>query len=203
MCSSDLASAAEALLTETERARRFGFNASELDRVRTNYLRSLEQRYTERDKSNSAGFAESYVSAALTREPVIGITKELELGNALAPTITLDEVNAVARATLGDSNRVILVAAPAQPDTRLPTEGELLAVFAKARGTTVAAYVDSTSDAPLIREMPAPGRIVSEQKLPETGILEWRLSNGARMLVKQTDFKADEVLFAEIGRAHV
>jgi zinc protease len=62
--------------------------------------------------------------------------------------------------------------------------------------TTVAAYVDSTNDAPLVSKAPTPGRITAERTLPETGILEWTLSNGARMLVKQTDFKADEVLFA-------
>jgi zinc protease len=190
------ATAAEAMLAETERARRFGFTATELDRVRTNYLRSLEQAWAERDKSESAGFAAAYVSMALSGEPVIGIARQMELGNALAPTITLDEVNAVARATLGDSNRVILVAGPAQPDVKLPTEAEMLAVFARARTATVAAYVDSTSDEPLIASAPAPGRIVSERTLPETGILEWTLSNGARMLVKPTDFKADEVLFA-------
>jgi zinc protease len=190
------AAAAEALLTETERARRFGFNASELERVRTNYLRSLEQAWAERDKSESGGFAGAYVQTALTGEPDIGIAKEVELGNALAPTITLDEVNAVAKATLSDSNRVILVAAPAQPDTRVPTQAEMLAVFTKARGATVTAFVDSTSDAPLIEKMPTPGKIVSEKKLPETDIIEWTLSNGARMLIKPTDFKADEVLFA-------
>jgi zinc protease len=188
--------AAEALLTETERARRFGFNASELDRVRTNYLRSLEQAFAERDKGESGSYAGAYVNTALTGEPVIGIVKQVELGNALAPTITLEEVNAVARTTLSDSNRVILVVAPAQPDTRVPTEAEMLAVFAKARAATVTAFVDSTSDAPLIARMPTPGRIVSEKKLPETDIIEWTLSNGARMLIKPTDFKADEVLFA-------
>jgi zinc protease len=190
------ASAAEALLAETERARRFGFTAGELDRVRTNYLRSLEQALAEKDKSESSGFAGAYVNSGLTGEPVIGIVKEVQLGNALAPTITLDEVNAVAKLTLGDSNRVILAAAPAQPDTKLPTAAELLAIFAKAKTATVAAYVDSTSDAPLLAKMPTPGRIVSEKKLPETDIIEWTLSNGARMLLKPTDFKADEVLFA-------
>ncbi len=190
------ATAAEALLAETERARRFGFTATELDRLRTNYLRSLEQAFAERDKTESAGFADAYISAALMNEPVLSIARSVELGTQLAPTITLAEVNAVARATLGDSNRVILVAGPDQPDTKLPTVAEMLGVFAKARSATVAAYVDSTSDAPLIPAMPAPGRIVGEKTLPETGIIEWTLSNGARMLLKPTDFKADEVIFA-------
>src|SRR6185369_15791868 len=125
-----------------------------------------------------------------------GIAREVELGNALAPTITLDEIDAVARATLSDSNRVVLVAAPALPEVKLPTAAELTAVFAKARGATVAAYVDSVTDEPLVSKPPTTGRITAERTLPETGILEWTLSNGARMLVKQTDFKADEVLFA-------
>ena len=53
-----------------------------------------------------------------------------------------------------------------------------------------------THDAPLIAAPPTPGRITGERTLPGTGIIEWTLSNGARMLVKPTDFKADEVLFA-------
>ena len=191
-----LTSAAEALLTEVERARRFGFTPGELDRTRINYLRSLEQAFTERDKMDSPGFADAYVTMALTGETAVSIAREVELGNALAPTITLDEINAVARATLSDSNRVIMVAAPQLPDVKLPTSADLLSIFATARGATVAAYVDSTNNEPLVAKAPTAGRITAERTLPETGILEWTLSNGAKMLVKQTDFKADEVLFA-------
>ncbi|HVZ48485.1 MAG TPA: insulinase family protein [Gemmatimonadaceae bacterium] len=188
--------AAEALLAEAERARRFGFTATELDRTRTNYLRSLEQGYAERDKTESSRYAGAYVGMALEGEPVIGIAKERDLGAALAPTITLDEVNAAARRAMGDSNRVILVAAPDQPGTQVPTRDQMLAIYATAAAAHVVAYVDSTNDAPLVPRAPTPGTIVSERTLPETGILEWTLSNGARMLVKPTDFKADEVLFA-------
>ena len=127
---------------------------------------------------------------------LLSIAREVELGTALAPTVTLDEVNAVARATLTDSNRVVLIAAPAQPDVALPTQADLLGVFARARSAVMTAYVDSVTDAPLIATPPTPGRITAERTLPETGVVEWTLSNGARMLVKPTDFKADEVLFA-------
>ena len=66
----------------------------------------------------------------------------------------------------------------------------------RARSAVMTAYVDSVTDAPLIATPPTPGRITAERTLPETGVVEWTLSNGARMLVKPTDFKADEVLFA-------
>jgi zinc protease len=69
-------------------------------------------------------------------------------------------------------------------------------VFDRPADASLTAYVDSTSDAPLVAPLPTPGKIVSETKLPETGILEWRLSNGAKVLLKPSDFKRDEVLFA-------
>ncbi len=188
--------AAEALLAEGERARRFGFTQGELDRTRTNYMRSLEQAYTERDKTESARFAAAYVRTATSGEPDIGIERKLALANQLVPTITLDDVNAVARRAPGDSNRVVVVAGPDAPGTTMPTRGAMLAVFAKAATATVTAYVDSTTDAPLVPVAPRPGRITAERTLPETGILEWTLSNGAKMLVKQTDFKDDEVLLS-------
>ncbi len=188
--------AAEALLAEAERIARFGFTQSELDRLRTNYLRGLEQAYAERAKTSSAIFAGQYVDAALSGGPIMGISNSQALAKQLLPGITLVEVNALARTSFTARNRVVLVAAPQKPDIVLPTKQEMLAVFDEARHATLTAYVDSTSDAPLVRTLPTPDRVVSERTLEGTDIKEWKLSNGARVLLKPTDFKADEVLFA-------
>ena len=193
---SDFVKAADALLAESERVRRFGFTATELDRARTNYLRGLEQRYAERDKTNSSAFAGQYVSSALNQTPILNIADEQALALRLAPTITLEELNTLARASFPKSDRVVIVAAPDKPEIKLPSKEEMLAVFDRPANATLTAYVDSTSDAPLVASLPTPGKVVSEQTLPETGILEWRLSNGARVLLKPSDFKRDEVLFA-------
>ena len=193
---SDFAKAAEALLTEAERVRRFGFTKSELDRARTNYLRGLEQRYAERDKTNSSSFAGQFVSSALNDTPILNIADEQALGQRFAPTITLDELNALARASFPKQDRVVIVAAPDKPEIKLPDRATMLAVFDRPVDAGLTAYVDSTSDAPLVASPPTPGKVVSETKLPETGILEWRLSNGAKVLLKPSDFKRDEVLFA-------
>jgi zinc protease len=186
--------AAQALLAEAERVRRFGFTITELDREKANYSRALDQRLAERDKTESAEFAGSYVSAALSDEPLVGVADEVALGKALSPTIGLDDVNAVARSTFTDANRVVLVAAPEQPDVKVPNAAAMLSVFENVRTQALTAYVDSTSDEPLVPKAPVPGKVVSQRVLPETGIIEWKLSNGARMLLKPTDFKADEVL---------
>ena len=187
--------AATALLSEAERVRRFGFTATELERQKTNYLRSLEQRLAEQDKTESESFADAYVGAALSGEPPVGIAQEVALGRGLTPGITLEEINLVAASSFTDANRVVLVAAPEKADVTMPDAAAMLAVFNTVKTQALVAFVDSTSDAPLVPNLPTPGRVVAERKLPETGITEWTLSNGARMLLKPTDFKADEVLF--------
>ena len=192
---SGFVAAAQALLAEAERVRRFGFTATELDREKANYLRTLDQRLAERDKTESSAFASSYVSAALSGEPIVGIAQDVALGRSFSPTVTLADVNAVARSTFTEENRVVLVAAPDQPEVKVPEAAAMLAVYDSARAMPLTAFVDSTSDAPLVPTPPTRGRIVSERALPEVGILEWTLSNGARMLLKPTDFKEDEVLF--------
>ena len=188
--------AAQALLAESERISRFGFTQTELDRLRTNYLRSLEQAFAERAKTNSGVFASQLVSAAISGGPVLSIGERLRLAQELLPTIKVSEVNQLARTTFSDRNRVVLVAAPASPEVKVPTAAQMLAVFDAAKKAKLVAYVDSVSNSPLIPTAPVAGKIVSEKTLPETGIIEWKLSNGARMLLKPTDFKDDEVLFA-------
>ncbi len=188
--------AADALLAEAERIARFGFTQTELDRLRTNYLRSLDQSYTERAKTNSSAFADQYVNSALAGAPIVGIENRLRLAQALLPTITVAEVNALARTSFSDADRVVLVAAPRTPEVKVPTAKAMLAVFDRAKTSTLVAYVDSASDAPLVPQPPTPGRVTGERTLTGTDILEWKLSNGARVLLKPTDFKADEVQFA-------
>ena len=191
---SGFAQAAAAVLSEAERIARFGFTQSEVDRVRTNYLRGLEQAYAERDKTNSANFAGQYVAQSLSGDPLLSIGQTQALAEELLPTVMLPELNALARSSFTEHDRVVLVAAPGGPDVRLPDRTAMLNVFAQAKAATLSAYVDSASDAPLVPVPPTPGRIVRERTLTGTNILEWTLSNGGRVLLKPTDFKADEVL---------
>ncbi len=188
--------AAQALLAEAERISRFGFTQTELDRQRTNLLRSMDQQFAEREKTVSTRFVDEYVSSTLWGTPVIGIEQELPIMRTLAPTINLADVNALSKTSFGDKDRVILVAAPDKPDVHVPTAAAMLKVFDSAKSLTLTAYVDSSSDAALVPNAPVPGKIVAERALPETGIIEWKLSNGAKVLLKPTDYKADEILFA-------
>jgi len=184
----------EALLLEARRVDQFGFLQSELDRAKSNVLRSYEQANAERDKTPSAPLAEEYIRNYLQGESIPGIEYEYAITQRLLPTITLADVNTLAATWITDSNRVVVVEAPIKDGVTLPTEAGIRAVFERAAKAPVVAYSEQLSDDALVDGIRPAGTIVSSRERP-AGVTEWKLSNGARVLVKPTDFKADEILF--------
>jgi zinc protease len=183
----------EAMLREAQRVDRHGFLPAELERAKASLLRGLESAYAEREKSESGDYAAEYINHFLTAEPTPGIAWEFNAARQVLPAVTLDDVNALGRRWITDVNRVMAVSAPTGPQAAVPSESALLAVFARVDGEQVAAWTETVSDAPLVATAPTPGRIVQETHDDSLNLTDWRLSNGIRVLVKPTDFKADEV----------
>lgn len=188
--------ALEALLTEAARVRQHGFTVGEMERAAANLERSYRRAFEERNTTPSRSLASAYTSHYLQKAPVPGIEREYELVQLLLPSITLAEVERRADAVTGEDNRVVLVSAPRKEGGPEVTEAELRAVIASVENLTVEAYEDAYVEAPLVSFVPPAGSIVLESRYEEDGIVEWRLSNGARVVVVQTDFRNDEVLFS-------
>jgi zinc protease len=182
----------DALLTEVERVARHGFTVSELERAKADVLRMYEEMYDERETTNSATFANEYVRHLLEDEPIPGIAYELQLAREMLPGIALGEVNELAVRVMASGNRVIVAEAPDR-DGSLPPADRLLAAFDAVRARAIEPWADDVVDSPLVAVPPVPGVLATASAIDEVGMLDWRLSNGVRVLVKPTDFKADEV----------
>lgn len=184
----------EAILTEAARVQRHGFTGTELERAKQNLLRGYERAHEEREKTESAAYADEYVAAFLEHEPIPGIIAEYDLAKALLPRIPVEMVNALVKEWVGNRNRVIVVRAPQKPGVKLPTQMEILETFARVEARNIQPYDDRRSDASLVATLPLPGTIVAQKHDTATDIIEWKLSNGVRILLKPTDFKKDEIL---------
>ena len=181
------------VLEEVERVRRHGFTASELERTKNVMLRGIEQYYAERDNTKSDAYAREYVGNFTSGEAYPGIEYEYALYNQFVPTVTLEEVNKVARELTAADNRVVTVGGPENADSPVPTESQLKAVMQEVTSGTVAAYSEEGGMSALMAARPAPGRVVSESTIEELGVTEWTLSNGVRVVLRPTDFKNDEI----------
>jgi len=185
-----------ALEVEANRVEQHGFGAGELDRARKWLLASYDRAYAERDKAESGSFVQEYVNNFLQGEPIPGIEYEHKLVQALAPTITAEEVAQAAKAMFADTSRVILGVSPQKASVAVPTDTQLAAAVASADAVAVTPWTDTSSSAALLARAPDPGSVVDRREIPELGVTVVRLSNGVEAWLKPTDFKNDQVLFA-------
>jgi len=185
----------DALLAEPERVSRFGFTATELDRQKQNVLRNYERMATETDNTVSASRAAEYIRNFLQNETLPSPDDEYTLHKRFLPEITLDEINKLAREWFPDRNRLIVVRAPEKSGLVVPDETKLATVIKAASAKELKPYVDTVSTAALLESIPAPGAIAKTTTKESAGITEWELSNGVRVMLKPTTFKADEILF--------
>ena len=187
----------EAFTSELERVKKSGFTQTELDRVKKNMVSQMEQIYNERDKSESANYAEEYIRNFLTQEPIPGIEKEYQYYQKLIPQISLNDVNDVANVLKQNSNKLITLTGP-DTKQKLPTGEELLAKVAEVEKLDVKQYEEKAVASSLLSTMPKPGKIISTKKNAYLGTTELTLSNGVTVTLKQTDFKNDQILMSAV-----
>ena len=185
-----------ALLEENERVKRYGFNESELERAKKEYLARLEQQYKNRDKQESGRLVNQYVSNFLDNNPIPGTEWTYEFAQEMLPKIQLNDVNGFINDFLHEDNRVVILTGPEKEGLEQVKEEEVLALLEEVQNSELERYADEELRENLITEAPTPGKIVKEERNDKVGFTKLTLSNGATVIYKKTDFKNDEVLFS-------
>ncbi|MBL7718579.1 MAG: insulinase family protein [Flavipsychrobacter sp.] len=189
-----------ALNAELLRAKEFGFTESELELAKKEMLNSVEKSYNERTTTDSKRYVDEYVRNFLENETIPGIENEYDYYKTLLPTIQASEISGLVNNWMKDMNTFTLITAPDKPEVKLPTEPELLAMAAKSYKQTVTAQEEKKVANTLMTTKPTPGKIVSKQAEADFGATTYTLSNGAKVTVKKTDFKSDEILFKGVKK---
>lgn len=194
----DIQPSLNVLLRENERVKQYGFLPSELDRAVKNMLSRIENAYEERDKTKSAEYVQELVNNYLEGEAIPGIAYEYELYRKYLPGIQLSEVNGMIAQWIRPTDRSVVITAPEKEKPQLPTQAGLVALLNKPIGK-LDRYVDKVSNSPILPVIPVAGKVVAEKKYDAINTTEWTLSNGARVILKPTDFKNDEIEFSAIS----
>lgn len=190
-----LAQGFDALYTEMEKARRFGFTQGEFERAQNDLMRRAERSYANRNDRTNNEYVNIYLKNYSKNALMPDAQTEWELDSMLIKTLTLEAVNMFAQQTITPTNQVIIVTSPSKDGVAVPTEAELLAIRDKVAGAEIAAYEDNTVKEPLIAEgTPLAGSPVKKtSQNASLGTTEWTLKNGVKVIVKPTTYKADEV----------
>jgi len=191
----EMEKAMTALGKEAARMKQFGFTAGEYERAQSNFLRAMETQFNEREKQRNEYYRRQYVEHFLEGGAIPGIEMEYALIQQMAPNISIDIINEYAKQLITDNNVVIIITGPKKDGLIYPSQEQVLAMYNAAKQEKVEAYQDSVSDVPLISRKPKAGSIKKETKNAALGAVEWTLSNGAKVVIKKTDFKDDQILF--------
>ncbi len=186
--------ALKSITREVQRAKQSGFTPSEYERAKTNVLKWFENQYNERGKTNNARYAREYSSYFTDGGYIPGIEYEYRKMEEIAPHITVEYLNQYfGQLVQGDKNVVISLTCPEKEGVVYPAADQLLAWYNEAKGEKPEAYEDKTSNEPLIDVLPAGGKITKTTQDKVFGTTNYTLSNGVKVVIKQTDFKDDEI----------
>ncbi len=186
--------ALNAILTEIERVKKFGFTQGELDRAKKQQLAGIERVYNNRNKTESTLFVEEYIQHFLQQEPSPGIEVEFSYTNELMPGIKLEDVNALANELKQQEKIFVSIQGPEKSDIALPTKTTLLAAVDNISKAPIKAYEEKALAASLLKTIPTPGKLVKETKNELLGVTELQYSNGTKVIIKNTSFKQDEII---------
>lgn len=191
--------ALEAILTENERIKRYGFTESELERVKTNMLVGLESAYKEKDKTDNESYIKDMQYNFLEQEPMIDFVDYYNIAKQLIPTITAEEVSALAQKLNTTKNRTVIISGPSE-NTKHLTEAEVVAIMDKVSKANIAPYKDQVSEASLISEDLPGSKVVATKQLPQFDAVEWTLGNGAKVIFRKADYEKDAVSLASYSK---
>ncbi len=192
----------EVLVTELERADKHGILDSELHRAKARFMEFIRDARVNARTRPSGSIADELVRHWTRGEPVPGVEYEYHLYEELLPTITLEEVSAVATRFTREDNRIVLAGLRDDGEGRrpdgspLPTEEELLDVLHRTEERAVLPPVPEDRHSHLLDTEPPRGEIRDIVDHDTVDTREYRLSNGMRLFVRPSDLREDEILFS-------
>jgi len=186
------AEAFKIVYTELERVKRFGFLQSELDRAITTYSSAIERSYKSRNNTSNDSYAKLIKDDFLKEKIVASPEFNHKLGVEIMQSITLSDINALAKKWFNNENVTIVIKGP--ENVEHATKEDILNTISQVEKSTLKPYVDNSANLVLLnKDEVKGGKIVKTKDLKKFDATEWTLSNGAKVIFRHADFNKNYV----------
>lgn len=186
----------EAIYTEAERARRFGFFPGELSRARASRLASFENYYKQKDKIRNDTYIQGMQDYFLTGEPLTTVEFDYEFLKMVIDGITAEEITSKYRELMIDVNRTVIVQGLEGEGIIHLSEQEALEIMERVKVSPLTPYEDDELEDSLIAEELAGSKITGTRALPQFDAVEWTLSNNVKVIYRKAEYEKDNVLLS-------
>lgn len=185
------------LIEQTLRkALKFGFDKSELERVKKDLLSDLDNAVKKSSTRNSRNLARKILWSLNSDRVFLSPEQKKELFTPLINSLTLQNVHDAFKEIWAPDHRLILLTGNAElTKTDKDPNRQILADYYRSNEVQVSRPAEKKPVVfPYLPEPEKQGRIIRTKKILDLGIVQVDFKNGARLNLKKTDYKANQVL---------
>lgn len=180
------------VLTENERALRYGFTATELARAKSVVKTSLDLMYADRDKTDNDSYIEEMKSNFLNGSPIVAMEYYYPFAKKMLEEVTSDDIVEAMKRWNGKENRTLVVVGNEDNGKHL-TQEQILSIEREVAASRLEKYDDSFLSRKLINEELKGSKVVKIKQLPQFDGVQWTLSNGAVVAFRKTEYDKESV----------
>ena len=182
------------LVLEVNRARKYGFNASELELATKDLIASAERAERTEGTRNASQVIDEILEGVNEHVPVLSAAQTFALQKRLLPGVTLADLNAMFVKYFQPGPFAYTITMSGKDASIIPTEAQVIAAAQKAATETIEAPKESTAPKQLLAKPPTPGRVVESTLDADLGVTSAWLRNNVRVHHRFMDYKKDSVL---------
>lgn len=190
--------AAKEFIVFVEQVKRFGFRESELEVAKNEYLNSMEKAYNEKDNRENISYAREYYRNYLDAEPIPGIEWEYKFSKEVVNNLNIEEVNKVFMSLFTDNNIIFSFQGKDKGENNI-TKREMYDLVQSMSSLDVEEPEDVSVITDFVKNDPTPGSVVKVKENKKLGTKELTLSNGVKVVIKNTTFKNDQIMMTMVS----
>lgn len=190
----DALNAFKAVMTEVEKAKRFGFTEGELERAKAKLLSRYERAAESADTRENADFVDSYINNFFFHYPYMDPKVEYELVQAILGQIDVTMMTQLASEFITEDNLSIIYKAPEKAGLVHPTAQEFLDVMAAVKASEIQPNEDVVMNEPLLDASSLKGSKVKKTEEGVFGTTVWTLKNGIQVVVRPSSENKDQIV---------
>lgn len=190
--------AAKEFIVFVEQVKRFGFRESELEVAKNEYLNSMEKAYNEKDNRENISYAREYYRNYLDAEPIPGIDWEYKFSKDVVNNLNIEEVNKVFMSLFTDNNIIFSFQGKDKGENNI-TKREMYDLVQNMSSLDVEEPEDVSVITDFVKNDPTPGSVVKVKENKKLGTKELTLSNGVKVVIKNTTFKNDQIMMTMVS----
>jgi len=184
------------LITEIYRIYQHGFYQSELNLAKEILLAEYAKAYLGRSTVSSDEIIERYEDHFISLIPLLSEQFASEIATVLLDDIELTDLSTIIKEIYPETNRAVTLFAPDNIQDQIPSKEDIQQFFYSLNNIELDVYPETMSTESLLTSEPRRTKISKPKYDPKLGVYTWVLKNGAKVHLKQTDFKKNEILFS-------